>query len=222
MVPVAHRGQSGAQEMAPTAHAGRSTAHETMSTARASRNALTTGSTEDDPVSYRDALNSSLNKQWKEAMCQEYASLIENSTFTPVTNTNGMKHIGCRWVYKTKRNPNCTIRYKARLVIKGYEQIRGVDFDETYAPVGKLITLPYLLNFAAQNSYKIDHLDVVTAFLNPEIDTEVYMQLPEGIEWLESTAMLSGNRDCFLRLNKALYGLRQAPRLWHQEIDGFL
>jgi len=222
MAPVAHRGQNGAQEMAPAAHPGRSAAHETAPTARASRNALTTGSTEDDPGSYRDALNSSLNKQWKEAMRQEYASLIENSTFTPVTNTNGMKPIGCRWVYKTKRNPNGTIRYKARLVIKGYEQIRGVDFDETYAPVGKLITLRYLLSFAAQNSYKIDHLDVVTAFLNPEIDTEVYMQLPEGIEWLESTAMPSGNRDCFLRLNKALYGLRQAPRLWHQEIDGFL
>ena len=89
-------------------------------------------------------------------------------------------------------------------------------------PVGKLITLRYLLSFAVQNNYKIDHLDVVTAFLNPEIDTEVYMQLPEGIEWLESTAILSSNRNCFLHLNKALYSLRQAPRLWHQEIDGFL
>jgi len=127
-------------------------------------------------------------------MCQEYASLIENSTFTPFTNTNGMKPIGCRGVYKTKRNLNGTIRYKARLVIKGYEQIHGVDFDETYAPVGKLITLWYLLSFAAQNSYKIDHLDVVTAFLNPEIDTEVYMQLPEDIEWLDVTPGLSRNR----------------------------
>jgi Reverse transcriptase (RNA-dependent DNA polymerase) len=148
--------------------------------------------------------------------------LIENIRFTPVTDTNGMKPIGCRWVYKTKRNPNGTTRYKARLVIKGYEQIRGVHFDETYVPVSKLITLRYLLSFAAQNNYKIDHLDVVTAFLNPEIDAEVYMQLPEGIDWLESTTTPSGNRDCFLRLNKALYGLRQAPRLWHQEIDGFL
>jgi len=167
-------------------------------------------------------LDSSLQKQWKEAMRQEYASLIENSTFISVTNTNGMKPIGCRWVHKTKNNPNGTVRYKARLMIKGYEQIRGVNFDETYAPVGMLITLRYLLSFAAQNNYKIDHLDVVTAFLNPEINTEVYMQLPEGIEWLEPIAMLSSNRDHFLRLNKVLYGLQQAPRLWHQEIDGFL
>jgi len=166
MAPVAHRGQNGAQEMAPvthcrqsstqemtpTAHTGRSTAHETTPTARASRNTLTTGSAEDDPGSYRDALNSSLNKQWKEAMCQEYASLIENSTYTPITNTNGINPIGCRWEYKTKRNPNSTIRYKACLVIKGYEQIRGVDFDETYVPVGKLITLWYCCCLSTQEN----------------------------------------------------------------------
>ena len=72
-----------------------------------------------------------------------------------------------------------------------------------------------------QNSYKIDHLDVVTAFLNPEIDTEVYMQLPEGIEWLESTAMPSGNRDCFLRLNKALVRLGSclAPESRNDELE---
>jgi hypothetical protein len=116
-----------------------------------------------DPVSYRDALSNPLE-----------------STFTPVADTNGMKPIGCRWVYKTKRNPNGTIRYKVRLVIEGYEQIRGIDFDETYAPVSKLITLRYLLSFAAQNNYKIGHLDVVTVFLNPEIDTKVYMQLLEA------------------------------------------
>ena len=102
---------------------------------------LTAGATEDGHGSYRDALNSQLHKQWKEAMRQEYASLIENSTFTPITNTNGMKPIGCRWLYKTKCNPNGTIRYKARLMINKYEQTRGVGFDETYAPVGKLITL---------------------------------------------------------------------------------
>ena len=78
MAPVAHRGQNGAQEMVPAAHPGRSAAHETAPTARASRNALTTGSTEDDPGSYRDALNSSLNKQWKEAMRQELQMGIQD------------------------------------------------------------------------------------------------------------------------------------------------
>jgi hypothetical protein len=110
------------------------------------------------------------------------------------------------------------------LVVKGYEQVEGIDFDETYAPVGKLTTLRYLLSFAAQNGWNIDHLDVVTAFLNPEIDTEMYMRLPDGIEWLETSPGNSTETPkCqFLRLNKALYGLRQAPKLWHDEISGFL
>jgi len=92
-------------------------------------------------------------------------------------------------VYKTKHNPNGTIRYKARLVIKGYEQVEGISFDETYAPVGTMSTLRYLLSFVARNEWKIDHLDVVTAFLNPEIDAEVYMQQPDGVDWLEPTSM---------------------------------
>jgi len=171
-----------------------------------------------DPRSYCEALNSSLNKHWKSAMQEEYSSLMENDAFTLVKHTDS-KPIGCKWVYKTKHYPDGTLRYKARLVVKGYEQVKGVDFDETYAPVGKLTTLRYLLCFMAYNTWESDHLDVVTAFLNPEIDKVVYAELPEGIDWLsESNSPKTG----FLRLNKALYGLKQAPRLWHQSIDGFL
>jgi len=79
-------------------------------------------------------------------------------------------------------------------------------------------TLRYLLSFVARNEWKIDHLDVVTAFLNPEIDAEVYMQQPDGIDWLEPTT----SKLNILRLNKALNSLRQAPHLWHKAIDGFL
>jgi len=98
--------------------------------------------------------------------------------------------------------------------------VKGVDFDETYVPVGKLTTLHYLLCFMAYNSWNSDHLDVVTAFLNSEIDKVVFAELPEGIDWLSKS---NTPRTGFLRLNlKALYGLKQAPRLWHQSIDGFL
>jgi len=105
-------------------------------------------STDDDPQSYREAMNSPLQRQWKAAMQQEYASLLENHTFIPVEYTYS-KPIGCKWVYKTKTNPDGTLRYKARLVIKGYEQVEGVDFEETYAPVSKLPTLHYLMSCAA-------------------------------------------------------------------------
>jgi len=97
--------------------------------------------------------------------------------------------------------------------------VKGIDFDENYVPVGKLTTLRYLLCFMAYNSWNSDHLDVVTAFLNPEIDKVVFTELPKGINWLsESNTRRSG----FLCLNKVLYGLKQATRLWHQSIDGFL
>jgi hypothetical protein len=142
---------------------------------------------------------------------------MENNAFTIVKHTES-KPIGCKWVHKTKNYPDGTLRCKARLVVKGYEQVKGIDFDETYTPVvGKLTTLRYLLSFMAQNTWNSDHLDVVTAFLNPEIDKVIFAELPEGIDWLSESP-----KTGFLRLNKALYGLKQPPRLWHQSIDGFL
>jgi len=75
-------------------------------------------------------------------MQKEYASLMENNAFTLVKHTES-KPIGCKWVYKTKHYSDGTLRYKVRLVVKGYEQVKDVDFDETYAPVGKLTTLCY-------------------------------------------------------------------------------
>jgi len=153
---------------------------------RAARAATTLAaevSTDDDPRSYREAMNGPLQRQWKVAIQQEYASLLENHTFTPVEYARS-KPIGCKWVYKTKTNPDGTLRYKARLVIKGYEQMQGIDFDETYAPVSKMTTLRCLMSRAAQEDWEMDQRDVVTAFLNPAIDKEVYMQLPEGMEWL--------------------------------------
>jgi len=139
--------------------------------------------TDDDPRSYREAMNRPLQHQWKVAIQQEYASLLENHTFTPVEHARS-KPIGCKWIYKMKTNPDGTLRYKARLVIKGYEQMQGIDFDETYAPVSKMTTLRYLMCRTAQEDWEMDQLDVVTVFLNPAIDKEVYMELPEGIECL--------------------------------------
>jgi len=178
---------------------------------------LAANPSDSDPRSYREALNSPLYKHWKSAMQEEYASLMENNAFTLVKHTES-KPIGCKWVYKTKHYPDGTLRYKARLVVKGYEQVKGVDFDETYAPVGKRTTLRYLLCFMTYNSWKSDHLEVVTAFLNPAIDEVIFAELPEGIDCLSKS---NTPRTGFLHLNKALYGLKQAPRLWHQSIDGF-
>ena len=122
--------------------------------------------------------------------------------------------IGSKWVYKTKRNPDRSTRYKAWLVITRYELM---DFGETYAPVRKLSTVWYLISLIRRYGWNMDHLDVFNAFLNPEIDNDnIYMTLPEG--WPER----SNAPKIVVRLRKALYGLKQAPRLWHDDINAFL
>jgi len=170
-------------------------------------------------------------------MQQEWQVLIENRTFD-IVEENQMNHsfngdhnaeskvpslwhrvrsnefmeepIGCKWIYQRKISPDETTRYKALLVIKGYEQKAGIDYDETYAPVSKLATFRLLLTLAAQHGWNVDHMDVVTAFLNPKIDRDkICRSLPPGIEWLESTTIKAES----LVLRKALYGLKQAPRL---------
>jgi len=201
---------------------------------------------EHEPATYQAALKSPQAEKWKEAMRQEWQALIENRTFDIVEENRKDHHvhsdrnadsavpnsrsqirsaefveepIGCKWIYRRKINPDGTTRYKARLVIKGYEQKAGIDYDETYAPVSKLATFRLLLALAAQHGWTVDHMDVVTAFLNPRIDRDnICMSLPPGIEWLETTTIKAES----LVLRKALYGLKQAPRLWYEDIDGFL
>jgi hypothetical protein len=186
---------------------------------------------ENEPATYKAALQSPQATEWKEAMRQEWQALVENQTFDIVQGTKGNtvhepmadieEPIGCKWVYKRKVNPDGSPRYKARLVIKGYEQKEGIDYDETYAPLSKMETFRLLLAMAAQNGWDVDHMDVVTAFLNPKIDRDnIYMAMPLGIDWLDPTVSTSTGSALILR--KALYGLKQAPRLWYEDIDGYL
>jgi hypothetical protein len=147
-------------------------------------------------------------------MREELDALKLNHTHEPTTLAWGPKAtecapIRCKWVYKTKVNADNTIQYKARLVIKGFQQVEGVDFDETYAPLSKMSILPLLLALSAQHKWKVEHLDMVTAFLNPKGDRDdLFMALPEAVDWLD----LDLTHVCTsVRLIKALNGLKQAP-----------
>jgi hypothetical protein len=196
-----------------------------------------------DPVNYQDAMSRPDADEWKEAMKEEWHALLENNTFqvfkeelipgedmttmrivdldefTPIELPPGIKPIDSKWIFRMKRNPDGSTRYKARLVIRGFQQIKGRDYDETYAPVSKLSTFRMLMAYAAQHKWKVEHLDVVTAFLNPKIDKEnIYMTLPAGMDWIDPRLAEVET----VRLKKALYGLKQAPRLWHEEINTFL
>lgn len=123
--------------------------------------------------------------------------------------------IGVKWIYriKTDANGNPT-KYKARLVARGLAQEYGVDYLETFAPVSRHDTIRAILALAAQMKWKLYQMDVKSAFLNGELEEEIYVTQPPGFE-------VKGEEDKVLRLRKALYGLKQAPRAWYGRIDSY-
>lgn len=167
-----------------------------------------------EPQSFKEAMESPDKLKWQEAMQNEITSLKENHTWDLVNLPKRRKALPCRWVYKIKFNPDGSVdRYKARMVIKGYSQIPGVDYDRTFSPVARLTTVRSLLAVAAKENLKVTQFDVTTAFLNGELEDEIYMKQPEGYE--DGT-----KRVC--KLKRSLYGLKQAPRCWNICIAEFL
>nr|CAN72453.1 hypothetical protein VITISV_008931 [Vitis vinifera] len=110
---------------------------------------------------------------------------------------------------------NGTWKHKARLVVKGFAQVAGVDYGDTFAPVARHDTIRLLLALAGQMGWKVYHLDVKSAFLNGILLEEIYVQQPEGFEVI-------GHEHKVYKLHKALYGLKQAPRAWYSIIDSHL
>lgn len=149
-------------------------------------------------------------------MREEAEALLLNETFhlpNQALPPFGVKQLSTKWVYKLKINADNSIRYKARLVVRGFEQVEGQDYDETYAPVSRLTTLRFILSTAAFFGFKVEHLDVTSAFLHPRIDREnLWISPPDGAEHLPSSLSTP------LRLKKALYGLKQSPKLWYEDI----
>ena len=148
-------------------------------------------------------------------MQNELAALVTNQTWSITDLPPRKSAIGCRWVYKIKYHSNGTIeRYKARLVAKGYNQMEGIDFLDTFAPVAKLTTLRLLLALAATKNWDLKKLDVNNAFLHGDLNEKVYMKLPPGFQ--------AANRNKVFKLQKSLYGLKQAGRQWYAKLSNFL
>ena len=169
------------------------------------------------PKSYKEALQSPHSEQWQAAMKDEMSSLKENDTFTLTPLPEGRTTVGGRWVYTVKENATGGETYKARYVAKGYSQIPGVDYDETFAPTANLTSIRSLMQIAAHHDLILHQMDVKTAYLNAKIDCEIYMDQAEGFE------VPPDNRGKLVyRLNKSLYGLKQSGRNWNNLLHSYL
>ena len=139
-------------------------------------------------------------------------SIAQNKTWKLTVLPPGRQAIGCKWVFALKLKADGSIdRYKARLVAKGFSQVEGIDFCETFAPVARLSSIRVLLALGAHYDWEIHQMDVKMAFLNGDLDEEIYMTQPEGF-------IQPGMENMECKLTKALYELKQAGRQWYQKM----
>jgi hypothetical protein len=134
----------------------------------------------DEPATYTEAMEGLESEKWLEAMISEIRSMYDKQVWTLVDVPNNRKAVENKWILKKKTDAdgNVTV-YKSRLVAKGFWQIQGVDYDETFSPIVMLKSIRALLAIAAYFDYEISQMDVKTAFLNGNIEGELYMVQPE-------------------------------------------
>ena len=204
-----------------------------------------------DPLDFRSAMEQDY-VNWQPAVMSEIESLITIKCFDFTLLPPGKTAIGCRWVFKRKtesipvadramdfqkdKHPSAMeerphnkvrTRYKARLVAKGYEQEYGANYWQTFSPTPRLTTFRMLIALASFFGWDVHQLDICTAFLNAKLEAEVFMEVPEGMEYHTDKFLTSkglthdtlGDNKVVLRLLKSLYGLKQSSHEWNKDID---
>jgi hypothetical protein len=162
-----------------------------------------------------EALTCENSKEWECTMQEKYDSLMANNTCTLVPLPIGRKLVSCKWVFKIKQGANGDVeRYKARLVAKGFTQTYGVDYNKSFAPVVKFTSIHCIITLAASEDMEIHQMDVKIAFLNGELEEDIYMEQPQGF-------VHQGDEHIVCKLHKSLYGLKQSPRAWNQKLNTF-
>jgi hypothetical protein len=165
-----------------------------------------------EPYRVEDALRDS---DWVLAMQEELNNFTRNEVWHLVPRPN-QNVVGTKWVFRSKQDEHGVVtRNKARPVAKGYPQVKGLDFGETYAPVARFESIRILLAYATYHGFKLYQMDVKSAFLNGPTKEEVYVEQPPGFEDSEYP-------NNVYKLSKALYGLKQAPRVWYECLRDFL
>lgn len=172
----------------------------------------TTAVMEEPRVSTEDALN---QKEWKLAMNSEMESMNEHKVWELVELPKNKKLVNSKWVFKEKTGSDNSVQFKARLVAQGFTQRKGLDYDETFAPVARFESVRSIIALAVKHDLQLHQMDVTCAFLNGELKEEVYMKQPEGFSE-------PGKEHLVCKLQKSIYGLKQSPRCWNFCIDSQL
>ncbi|KAH9769014.1 hypothetical protein KPL71_011831 [Citrus sinensis] len=160
-----------------------------------------------DPTSYNEALIDRDVEFWKKAMNQEIESMYSNKVWELVEAPNGVKPIGCKWIYKRKRGVDGRVEtFKARLVAERFTQKEGIDYEETFSPIAMLKSIRILLSIAAVLDYEIWQMDVKTAFLSGHLEENIHMQQPDGfIQKDQEHMLLQDQKNKTLALSQAVY-----------------
>ena len=171
---------------------------------------------ENDPISFLEATSAPDAKHWDKAIKTELDSIKKNNTWTLLDLPKGAKPIGCKWIFKKKYHPNGSIeKYKARLVPKGFTKKHNIYYFNTFAPVTRISSIRVLLALTSLHKLVIHQMNVKIAFLNGELEEEIYMTQPEGY-------VVPSQKEKVCKLLKPLYGLKQAPKQWHGKLDNAL
>ncbi|CAI5521589.1 unnamed protein product, partial [Closterium sp. Naga37s-1] len=163
------------------------------------------------PRSYAEAIEGPYSSQWQAAMDAEMASWKSTGTYVDEVPPPGTNIVSGMWIFRVKQPPGSPPAFKARYVARGFSQRQGVDFFQTFSPTPKMTTLRVLLHVAAQRDYEVHSLDFSTAFLQGSLHEEIWLRRPPGF-----TGSFPTGTQWSLR--RPVYGLRQAPREWHDTL----
>ncbi|CAI7817880.1 unnamed protein product [Closterium sp. NIES-54] len=160
------------------------------------------------PRSYAEAIEGPYSSQWQAAMDAEMASWKSTGTYVDEVPPPGANIVSGMWIFRVKRPPGSPPAFKACYIARGFSQRQGVDFFQTFSPTPKMTTLRVLLHVAAHRDYELHSLDFSTAFLHSSLHEEIWLRRPPGF----TGSFPSGTQ---WSLQRPVYGLRQAPRDWH-------
>jgi hypothetical protein len=153
---------------------------------------------------------------WKDAMLEEYRSILKNNVLDNVARPKDKSVVSAKWIHKIKHAVDGSVeKFKARFETRGFTQKEGIDYEETFAPVARYTSIRTIIVFAFILGWKLHQMDVKTTFLNGKIEQEVFVEQPNGF-------VLHNKGTHVCKLRKAMYGLKQAPKVWNDRIDGFL